>query len=192
MCIKDLFEEPTYLEGLVLITRSPSIHPGDVQQVTAIGRPPPGSPFEHEELPNCIVFASKGDYTPFLHGSNLILDWLCTGTHSLPQSLGGGDLDGDLYNVIELSKAPEFKPESIETPGSYPPPVLKLLPEGQACTISDVAVRSSYYQPFTVSDGFMCRILSSILLQTTTSDSSPPKTSSLPTNPLSCRAIRGV
>ena len=65
-----------YLEGDMVITRcgcyshmpvnhlsssrSPVIHPGDVQIVKAIGSPPPGSPFEHEPLPNAVVFSIKG------------------------------------------------------------------------------------------------------------------------------------
>ena len=49
-----------YLEGQVLVSRSPTIHPGDVQVVHAIGKPPRGSPFEKESLPNCVVFSIKG------------------------------------------------------------------------------------------------------------------------------------
>lgn len=49
-----------YLEGPILISRSPTIHPGDVQIVHARGRPPPGSCFEHEPLQNTVVFATKG------------------------------------------------------------------------------------------------------------------------------------
>jgi hypothetical protein len=52
-----------YLEGDVLVSRSPIIHPGDVQVVHAIGRPPPGSPFEKESLMNTIVFSVKGSET---------------------------------------------------------------------------------------------------------------------------------
>lgn len=53
-------EEPTYLEGLTMITRSPTIHPGDVQVVKAIGRPPPGTIFDIEPLTNTVVFSTKG------------------------------------------------------------------------------------------------------------------------------------
>ena len=49
-----------YLEGPTLVSRSPTIHPGDVQVVNAIGRPPPGSPFARESLRNTIVFSIKG------------------------------------------------------------------------------------------------------------------------------------
>lgn len=49
-----------YLEGPTLVSRSPTIHPGDVQVVHAIGRPPPGSPFARESLRNTIVFSTRG------------------------------------------------------------------------------------------------------------------------------------
>ena len=52
-----------YLEGPILISRSPTIHPGDVQVVHAIGRPPPGSPFERESLRNGVIFSIHGQYT---------------------------------------------------------------------------------------------------------------------------------
>ena len=49
-----------YIEGPVLVSRSPIIHPGDVQVVRAIGRPPVGSPFQREPLMNTIVFSVNG------------------------------------------------------------------------------------------------------------------------------------
>lgn len=48
-----------YLQGPILVSRSPTIHPGDVQIVHAIGTPPPGSSLE--SLTNCVVFSIKGD-----------------------------------------------------------------------------------------------------------------------------------
>jgi RNA-dependent RNA polymerase len=59
-CVKPYTGGTIYLEGDILISRSPTIHPGDVQIVRAIGRPPPGSPFEKEPLPNTVVFNTKG------------------------------------------------------------------------------------------------------------------------------------
>lgn len=53
-------EEPTFLEGWTMIARSPVIHPGDVQMVKAIGRPPPGTVFDIEPLTNTVVFSTKG------------------------------------------------------------------------------------------------------------------------------------
>ena len=60
VCIHPQNGSKFYLDGPVLISRSPTIHPGDVQIVRAIGRPPPGSPFEKESLPNTVVFSVKG------------------------------------------------------------------------------------------------------------------------------------
>lgn len=76
-CVQSLDGKRTYLTGRVLVTRyvyiislrfipflsalrSPVIHPGDVLVVNAIGRPPPGSPFEKERLANSIVFPIRG------------------------------------------------------------------------------------------------------------------------------------
>ncbi|KAL1640179.1 hypothetical protein SLS58_007130 [Diplodia intermedia] len=62
-----------------LITRSPAMHPGDVQKARAVERLPAGSPLR--ALSNVVVFSQKGQ-------------------RDLPSQLSGGDLDGDLYNVI--------------------------------------------------------------------------------------------
>ncbi|KAJ6604339.1 RNA-directed RNA polymerase 2 [Mycena vulgaris] len=87
-----------YVEGDVVISRSPNIHPGDVQIVRAIGPPPPGSCFDHEPLPNTVVFSVLGE-------------------RPLPSYLGGGDLDGDTYNIIPLNKCPNFRPKITHPPG---------------------------------------------------------------------------
>lgn len=55
-----------YIEGDVLISRSPTIHPGDVQLVRAIGKPPPGCCFDREPLPNTVVFSVQGRRSLFL------------------------------------------------------------------------------------------------------------------------------
>lgn len=55
-----------YLEGPILISRSPTIHPGDVQVVRAIGQPPPGSPFEQESLRNGVIFSIYGQYPAYV------------------------------------------------------------------------------------------------------------------------------
>lgn len=56
----DTSAKKIYLEGDVVISRSPTIHPGDVQIVRAIGRPPPNSPYAREPLPNTVVFSTQG------------------------------------------------------------------------------------------------------------------------------------
>lgn len=82
------------LKGRVVITRSPAMHPGDVQCVTAVDAPP-NSPLR--SVHNCVVFSSKGD-------------------RDLPSQLSGGDLDGDLYNVIYDDT---LMPKMLSTPADY-------------------------------------------------------------------------
>lgn len=60
-CIKPVHGAKFYIEGPVLISRSPTIHPGDVQIARAIGVPPAGSCFEIEDLPNTVVFSVLGE-----------------------------------------------------------------------------------------------------------------------------------
>ncbi|TGJ87234.1 hypothetical protein E0Z10_g1521 [Xylaria hypoxylon] len=69
---------PNLDNRLVIVTRSPALHPGDIQIRRAIV-PPQGHPLC--SLSNCIVFSQKGK-------------------RDLPSQLSGGDLDGDIYNVI--------------------------------------------------------------------------------------------
>ncbi|KAF8063609.1 RdRP-domain-containing protein [Lyophyllum atratum] len=97
------------VEGKVLITRSPQIHPGDVQFVTAVRRP------ELSHLSNVVVFSCEGD-------------------RSLPSCLGGGDLDGDIYNLI---LDPDLFPTRTVKPGSYIG--LPHKETADPCTVSDVA-----------------------------------------------------
>lgn len=82
------------LTGSVVVTRSPALHPGDVQCATAIDVPP-GSPLR--ALHNCLVFSSQGE-------------------RDLPSKLSGGDLDGDLYNVIYLES---LYPAKTKKPADY-------------------------------------------------------------------------
>ncbi|KAJ7642305.1 RNA dependent RNA polymerase-domain-containing protein [Mycena rosella] len=99
------------ITGRLLITRSPQIHPGDIQFVTAVRKP------QLDHLRNVVVFS-------------------CRGSRSLPSKLGGGDLDGDIYNLILDEKL--FPPKDFTAvPGEYValPPKMTTL----ACTVSDVA-----------------------------------------------------
>ncbi|KAJ7225794.1 RNA-directed RNA polymerase 2 [Mycena pura] len=107
-----------YIEGDVLISRSPTIHPGDVQVARAIGKPPPGSPLAHEPLPNTVVFSVLGE-------------------RPLPSYLGGGDLDGDTYNIIPLKLSPGFRPTISHDPANYAPAEKKLV--DHPSTMRDVA-----------------------------------------------------
>ncbi|KXS97177.1 hypothetical protein AC578_875 [Pseudocercospora eumusae] len=62
----------------VVITRSPAMHPGDIQVVDAIDVP---SNSILRRLANVVVFSKWGQ-------------------RDLPSMLSGGDLDGDIYNII--------------------------------------------------------------------------------------------
>ncbi|CAM1510489.1 Fc.00g008240.m01.CDS01 [Cosmosporella sp. VM-42] len=85
----------TLADGQVLVTRSPALHPGDIQLAQMI-TPPLGHPLR--DLQNCIVFSQRG-------------------SRDLPSQLSGGDLDGDLYNVIW---DPEAMPKRTFDPADYP------------------------------------------------------------------------
>ncbi|KAI9846864.1 MAG: hypothetical protein M1837_003476 [Sclerophora amabilis] len=78
----------------VLVTRSPALHPGDLQLAKAVDVPY-GSPLN--ALNNCVVFSQMGK-------------------RDLPSQLSGGDLDGDLYNVIWH---PELCPNVTSEPADY-------------------------------------------------------------------------
>lgn len=82
-------------EGPAIITRSPALHPGDIRVVKMVS-PPADSPLRH--LTNCVVFSQKGD-------------------RDLPSQLSGGDLDGDLYNIIWDTEA---LPSRMFQPADYP------------------------------------------------------------------------
>ncbi|KAI0724457.1 RdRP-domain-containing protein [Cerioporus squamosus] len=107
-----------YLEGPILVSRSPTIHPGDVQVVQAVGRPPAGSPFAQDPPRNTVIFPIKGE-------------------RSLPSCLGGGDLDGDKYNVTTRHDLLPTYHGGRCPPASYAPAVRKLL--NRESTMHDVA-----------------------------------------------------
>ncbi|KAF9469267.1 RNA dependent RNA polymerase-domain-containing protein [Collybia nuda] len=91
--------EPVWLEGSCSISRSPVAHPGDVQRVRAIGKPPEGMMCLFAHMKNCVVFPSVGD-------------------RSLASCLGGGDLDGDLFSVIRHGP---LLPSQVENAALYDP-----------------------------------------------------------------------
>ncbi|PCH36046.1 hypothetical protein WOLCODRAFT_91813 [Wolfiporia cocos MD-104 SS10] len=111
----DSQDQLKYLEGPVMISRSPVIHPGDVQVVRAVGKPPPGSPFEREPLRNSVVFSIKGERPLF-------------------SCLAGGDLDGDEYNV---TTATTLIPPYTYEPAAYDSAQKKLV--NHESTMEDVA-----------------------------------------------------
>ncbi|KAI0325538.1 RdRP-domain-containing protein [Cubamyces sp. BRFM 1775] len=75
-------DECEYIKGQVSISRSPHIHPGDVQRVKAIGKPPDGKLCFFRNLRNVVVLPSVGE-------------------RSLASCLAGGDVDGDEFLVIK-------------------------------------------------------------------------------------------
>lgn len=118
-CVKHHTQGIIFLEGPVLISRSPTIHPGDVQVVRAIGTPIEGTCFAREPLFNTVVFSVQGE-------------------RPLPSCLGGGDLDGDIYNIIPLRDHPWFTPaKPLNDPAEYAPTQRKLLDRDS--TMEDVA-----------------------------------------------------
>lgn len=82
-------------QSRLLVTRSPALHIGDIQYPHHV-LPPAGHPLREHK--NCIIFSKKG-------------------TRDLPSQLSGGDLDGDLYNIIW---DPEARPKWIYAPADYP------------------------------------------------------------------------
>ena len=83
------------ITGNVVITRSPALHPGDVQCVSAVDVPQE-SPLR--ALHNVVVFSSYGE-------------------RDLPSQLSGGDLDGDLYNIIYDN---DLYPKRLAQAADYP------------------------------------------------------------------------
>ncbi|KAF8260153.1 RNA dependent RNA polymerase-domain-containing protein [Lactarius quietus] len=80
-CVQEsAHEEPVFLKGACLISRSPAIHPGDVQRVYAVGEPPKDKICFFRGLKNVVVHPAVGD-------------------RSLASCLAGGDLDGDTYDI---------------------------------------------------------------------------------------------
>ncbi|KDQ54925.1 hypothetical protein JAAARDRAFT_693519 [Jaapia argillacea MUCL 33604] len=97
------------IEGRVVVTRSPQLHPGDLQLVQAVRRT------QLEHLRNVVVFPSKG-------------------FRSMPSMLAGGDLDGDIFNLI---LDPKLHSHYNATPASYEGLPDKVVPS--PCTVDDVA-----------------------------------------------------
>lgn len=88
---------PSVLDGeRIVVTRCPALHPGDVQIVRAVKSIPQNSPLW--KLSNCICFSQKG-------------------LRDLPSKLSGGDLDGDLYQIVY---DPRAIPKRIVEPADYP------------------------------------------------------------------------
>ncbi|KAK1596563.1 RNA-dependent RNA polymerase [Colletotrichum navitas] len=104
--------ERSLRDGRVLVTRSPALHPGDIQLVN-MRTPPPGHPLRN--LRNCVAFSQHGQ-------------------RDLPSQLSGGDLDGDLYNIIWDEQAmPRITYKAADYPRVTPEPL------GRPVTRDDMA-----------------------------------------------------
>ena len=68
-----------WIEGSVMVTRNPCLHPGDIRIMNAVRKD------QLKHLVNCIVFPQKGD-------------------RPVTSMISGGDLDGDLYFVSWVIK----------------------------------------------------------------------------------------
>jgi len=99
------FDDSIFIDGhsmdldnfQMIITRSPALHPGDIQLAINI-IPPDHHPLR--ALKNCIVFSQKGK-------------------RDLPSCLSGGDLDGDIYGIIWDENAVR-QCKRIFEPADYP------------------------------------------------------------------------
>lgn len=83
------------IEGDVLVTRNPCVHPGDIRRLTCVDKP------ELRYLYNVVVFSSEGER---------------------PQCnmMSGGDLDGDIYFITWDKELLSYvKLENIEEPADY-------------------------------------------------------------------------
>ncbi|KAF7980169.1 hypothetical protein HWV62_39639 [Athelia sp. TMB] len=108
--------EPQWLKGSCTISRSPVVHPGDIQRVFAIGKPPEDQICLFRHLKNVVVLP-------------------CTGARSLASCLGGGDLDGDQYDVIFHST---LLPTEQIGPAAYPPGNTRANPDNRPSTVDDI------------------------------------------------------
>lgn len=99
------------VQGDLVVTRSPALHPGDVKVARAVDVPA-DSPLR--DLYNCIVFSSKG-------------------TRDIPSQLSGGDLDGDVYQIFWR---PALFPKILATPADYP--IVTPIDIGREVTRSDM------------------------------------------------------
>ncbi|KAL0581131.1 hypothetical protein V5O48_000920 [Marasmius crinis-equi] len=109
--------EPTYLEGPCSITRSPITHPGDVQRVQAIGKPPADQLCLFAHLKNVVVLPCAGKMSPTSSKSQnnnislkergrLLLVWVVVILTGI-----------DEFDIISI---PELLPATKEAPASYP------------------------------------------------------------------------
>ncbi|VDB83377.1 unnamed protein product [Peniophora sp. CBMAI 1063] len=121
VCIQeDADSEPIYLKGKCVVSRSPVVHPGDVINVFAIGKPPAGKKCFFRNLKNVVVLpvGTKHDH------------------RSIASCLGGGDLDGDVYDIYYKHQG--LAPTTVIPPAEYPTVKAYTLPDGRTATVEDI------------------------------------------------------
>ena len=114
--------------GKALVTRAPAMHPGDFQFVHAVNVPEGSA---NEYLHNCVIFSKYGD-------------------RDIPSMLSGGDLDGDLFNVVFDSS---LFPSGTYSAADYPRP--RAIDIGRPITSEDM---SNFFLQFMEQDklGYIC------------------------------------
>jgi RNA-dependent RNA polymerase len=96
-------EEDKIIEGEIIITKNPCLHPGDIRIVKAINNDEINSKLKH--MKNVIVFSSQ------------------IGKRPIPNMISGGDLDGDCFYVswnkklLDNIKIRNYEP--LEDPKNY-------------------------------------------------------------------------
>lgn len=119
VCVQESADKaPEYLKGTCLISRSPVIHPGDVQRVYAVGKPPDDKICFFSNLKNVVVLPAIGN-------------------RSLASCLAGGDLDGDTYDIYYAN--PDLLTSRPAQPAEYPPGEVWTLNERRGdATVDDI------------------------------------------------------
>ncbi|KAI0306233.1 RNA dependent RNA polymerase-domain-containing protein [Multifurca ochricompacta] len=119
VCVQEAADkEPEYFKGTCLISRSPVIHPGDVQRVYAVGEPPKDKICFFRNLKNVVVLPAIGN-------------------RSLASGLAGGDLDGDTYDIYIGN--PALLPTIQAPSASYPPGEIRMLDKDRGdATVEDI------------------------------------------------------
>ncbi|KAH8995448.1 RdRP-domain-containing protein [Lactarius akahatsu] len=119
VCVQESTDkEPEYLKGACLISRSPVIHPGDIQRVYAVGKPPDDKICFFSGLKNVVVLPAIGD-------------------RSSASCLAGGDLDGDTFDIYYDN--PDLLTSFIVPPAEYPPGEVWTLNERRGdATVEDI------------------------------------------------------
>ncbi|KAH9018099.1 RdRP-domain-containing protein [Lactarius pseudohatsudake] len=118
-CVQEsAHKDPVFLKGACLISRSPVIHPGDVQRVYAVGEPPKDKICFFRGLKNVVVLPAVGD-------------------RSLASCLAGGDLDGDTYDIYYAN--PALLPTIQQDPAPSSDPNVYTLEDGEPdATVDDI------------------------------------------------------